>query len=333
MALDAVGLALALALAVPGALGPVLSPEVTFRPRERAVDNWHWQAAANLDASPGTRAALLLGHDPADTTRCVRLNNYWCIKRGGWSGEIAADGEGHVAFVSAAEGATVAALLLRRYYLDYGRRSALAIVSRWAPASCGGGPVAEQRGTGPDGLAARGIGRTLRARWLASHGRRGLGGRRGRSRVSSVPDRLIGTALPSTTIALGLGAAPVSLAAGLPAGLPGSGGAAPEPACAGDRARIAHYAARAAAGIAGSVTEDLRLFDGAGAPTPSLARLMRNMAAVEIGPLGAGTGLVEAAVAHAAEVVAARRAAAALPSPGAAPPPRIDEGRRPRPRP
>ena len=333
MALDAVGLALGLALAAPGALGTLLSPEVTFRPRERSVDNWHWQAAANLVASPGTRAALALGHDPAAVSRCVRLNNYWCIKRGGWSGEIAADADGHVAFVSAAEGATVAALLLRRYYLDFGRRSALAIVSRWAPASCGA--VVARRGPGraaSDGLAALGIGRTLRARWLARHGRRVAGGRRGR--VSSVPDRLIGAALPAPIIALGLAAAPVSLAAGLPAAVaaPGGGIAAEDPGCSRDGPRIAHYAARAAAGITASVTDDLRLFDGRGAPTPNLARLMRNMAAVEIGPLGAGENLVATAVAHAAEVVAARRAAAAA-APGAPPPPRIDEGRRPEPRP
>ncbi len=111
------------------------------------MGDWRWQAAAGLDASPGTRAAILLGRDPAAVSRCVRLNNYWCIKRGGWSGEIAADAEGHVAFASAAEGATVAALLLRRYYVDYGRHSALAIVSRWAPASCGAGPP--RRGRGP----------------------------------------------------------------------------------------------------------------------------------------------------------------------------------------
>lgn len=316
MLLDALGLALAL---LGGQPAPLLAPDVTFRPRERAVSDWRWQAAVNLDASPGTRAGLLLGPDPAGVTRCVRLNNYWCIKRGGWSGEIAADAEGHVAFASAAEGATVAALLLRRYYVDYGRRSALAIVSRWAPASCGTAVPSPGAGRGkPDGLAARGLGRTLRARWLAAHGRRVAGRGRGRSRVSAVPDRLIGTALPAPTIALGLGPAPVGLSARLPdalsARLPDAlatrappEGAGPGPACGGDRVRIANYAARAAAGIAASPTADLGLFDAAGRPTPNLARLMRNMAAVEIGPLGAGTALVEAAVAHAADVVAARR--------------------------
>ena len=85
----------------------------------------------------------------------------------------------------------------------------------------------------------------------------------------------------------------------------------------------------AAAGIAASPEADLGLFDGNGRPTPHLARLMRNMAAVEIGPLGAGPGLVDAAVARAAEMVAARRP----PAPGAPPAGRLDEARRPEPRP
>ncbi len=83
---------------------------------------------------------------------------------------------------------------------------------------------------------------------------------------------------------------------------------------------------RAAAGIAASPTADLGLFDAAGRPTPNLARLMRNMAAVEIGPLGAGAALVEDAVAHAAEVVAARH-------PGVAGAGGIDQAPRQDPRP
>ena len=325
MGLEPLGLLIGFLLGQPGLVGAALAPDVAFRPRERAVSDWRWQAATSLDASPGTRAALLLGRDPGGVTRCVRLNNYWCIKRGGWSGEIAADAEGHVAFVSAFEGATVAALLLRRYYVDYGRHSALAIVSRWAPASCGGGATPGAGAT--HGIAARGIGRTLRARWLAAHGRRVAG--RGRGRASSVPDRLIGASLPAPAIAVGLGPAPVSLSASLPDALAGGPGPVPSPApaCGGDAARITHYAARAAAGIAGSVTADLTLFDPEGRPTPHLARLLRNMASVEIGPLGAGQDLVDAAVAHAAEVAAARRGAAA--SPGAGGPVRVDEARRP----
>ena len=67
--------------------------------------------------------------------------------------------------------------LLRRYYLDYGRRSALDIVRRWAPAECRmvgvhRGGAASARRAAPAALsptlAIRGIAGTLRARWLSS---------------------------------------------------------------------------------------------------------------------------------------------------------------------
>ncbi len=339
MPFDVIGLAIGLLLGTPGSI-PV-APDHAFHPGERAVGGWRWQAAASLDTTPGTRAALLLGRDPAAVTRCVRLNNYWCIKRGGWAGEIAADADGHVAFASAVDGAVTAALLLRRYYVDYGRRSATAIVSRWAPASCGGPVPRSARRGPPDGMARRGIGGTLRARWLAAHGRRVAGGGRLRGRASRIADPLIGATLATPTIALGLGGAPAALAASLPESLVGRPGAAlpPVPACGGDAVRIAHYAAAAAAGIASSPEADLALFEADGRPTPHLARLMRNMAAVEIGPLGVGAGFVDAAVVRAAEIVAARRPAAsaaptpAVPAPGAPAAGRLDEARPPEPRP
>ncbi len=280
-----------------------MRPDVVFRPRQRAVSNWHLEGFAHLDTSPGTALTLLLGRDPRSVTRCVRLNNYWCIKRAGWAGEIAADGEGHVAFASAAEGADVAALLLRRYYIDYGRHSALAIVSHWAPASCGapvmvrGGP---RRAAPADRLAVHGIGGTLRARFLAHRGRRVTGRRRVRMHASVVPDRLIALPAPAPAIAVGLGETPVKLSS-TPLSLPLSALAAPPEqsrafVCSGDTARIQAYAAHAAAGITPHPTDDLKLFDATGRPTGNLARLMRNMAAVEIGPLEASPSLIAAAV-------------------------------------
>src|SRR5262249_40158994 len=56
----------------------------------------------------------------------------------------------------------------RRYYVDLGRRSAFDIVRRWAPAECGDAATSFIAG-----LAVRGIGGTLRARWLASPAARG----------------------------------------------------------------------------------------------------------------------------------------------------------------
>lgn len=300
-----------------------------FQPAAREVDNWRREAALGLALPPEASLALVAGDDLRGTTRCVKLNNYWCIKRAGWAGEIAADGEGHVAFASAREGAAVAALLLRRYYVDFGLKSARAIVSRWAPLQCG----AVARGSPPriasaslgGGLATRGLGNTLRARWLATHTIGGLpkpgaaarpaathGPRvtagRAAARRSVVPDR-IGSLLATPNIMVGPGAPsedlsrpPVRLAmlpyAGIPMGpSPGKPAALPPlTSCASDTVRLANYAAKTADGVA-APDADLGLFDADGKPTANLAKVMANMASVEIGPLRASDTLVAAGVA------------------------------------
>jgi len=143
-----------------------------FDPAARAVSNWHAQTAAALQPQALALTASL-AKDPPYVARCVRLNNGWCIKSARWPGEIGADGEGHTAFATLADGADAAAHLLRRYYRDYGRRSALAIGRRWAPAECRIAPTGRGGSAGPavvsTGLAPRGIGGTLRARFLARH--------------------------------------------------------------------------------------------------------------------------------------------------------------------
>ncbi|MCB1541272.1 MAG: hypothetical protein KDJ25_10630 [Rhodoblastus sp.] len=300
-----------------------------YRPAERAVDNWRRQGALHLDLAPDKALALALGRDFRGLSRCVRLNNYWCVKKAGWTGEIAADDEGHVAFASAAEGAAGAAQLLRRYYVDFGLHSARAIVSRWAPAQCGA-PVAV-RGSGrrllgpePKGLTTRGLGATLRAKWLARH-RPGLAPRkRGKSarkiasvRRSIVPDR-VGALMKTPTIAAGIGAmeaqgpkaaakplAPVRLAMlpypGVAMGPDPRIGASlpplPKFSCAPETQRILNYATNIASGVAAGPDADLALFDADGKPTPNFAKALFNMAAVEIGPLRATRALVDAATA------------------------------------
>ena len=343
MSFDWIGFVLAawLGNADPAGKGIVagLVPDITFRPRDRAVSNWRSEAAAHLDASYGVAVNILLGRDPTQVTRCVRLNNYWCIKRAGWAGEIAADAEGHVAFASAAEGADVAALLLRRYYVDYGRHTALAIISRWAPSSCGFATAGTARVPGgasrggrvalaaADHLAVHGIGHTLRAQFLASRGHRMAGGVTAKPHRSVVPDRLIGTAMRAPAIAVGLGEKPISLGmqslASIPLTALGSlpplhtaGNGLP---CMGDGARIHNYAAKTAAGVVANATDDLKLFDADGRPTPNLARVMHNMSAVEIGPLGASDALISAAVEHAA-ALAAHQAQKAPPKAAPTPP-------------
>ncbi|MDP4594284.1 MAG: hypothetical protein NWT00_06935 [Beijerinckiaceae bacterium] len=193
--------------------------QVVYNRATRSASNWRFQAVRHLALQPETAIAFVTGQNPARLPRCIRLNNYWCIKKAGWIGEVASDTEGHVAFSSSLEGAIVAARLLRRYYVDYKRKSALAIVSRWAPAQCGliarprGGAVSRR-------VAPRGIHKTLRARFLARHGRGGVAGpRRGkriraaRSRIRTRPAPLMRA--PSISPGMGEVALPAMRLAGL----------------------------------------------------------------------------------------------------------------------
>ena len=307
-----------------------------FLPAARSVSNWRAQAGGNLDLAPERAQALASGVEERGVTRCVRLNNYWCVKGVGWNGMLAADAEGHVAFASAEEGAAVAALLLRRYYLSYSRRSAQAIVSRWAPAECrmagvasrpSGIPlppirpgakspvgIAQTRtklGPAPDALSTRGVGQTLRARWMA----------RGHGKVAKAPTRSrIAERLPplmrAPSIAVGLGEKPMAMPELKLASLtmPGLEPLRPEPLrpilnCASETNRLQAYAQKASAGIAASPDEDLALFTPEGEPTPHLARVMENMSAVEIGPLRADKAVIAAGIARAMEAIRQAQAA------------------------
>jgi len=261
---------------------------------------------------------------------------YWCVKGVGWNGMLAADAEGHVAFASAEEGAAVAALLLRRYYLSYSRRSAQAIVSRWAPAECRVARVAtrastlplppirpgakspvgiaqtrDKLGPAPDALSTRGVGQTLRARWLA----------RGQGKIAKAPTRTrIAARLPplmrTPSIAVGLGEKPMAMPELKLASLtmPGLEPLRPEPLrpilnCDSETNRLKAYAQKASAGVAASPDEDLVLFTPEGEPTPNLARVMENMSAVEIGPLRADKAVIAAGIARAMEAIRQAQAA------------------------
>jgi hypothetical protein len=317
-----------------------------YLPEARAVDNWRVESALALDMAPVAAIRRALGAEEGEPGRCVKLNNYWCIKSAGWSGEIAADADGHVAFASAAEGAAVAALLLRRYYVDYGRRSARAIVERWAPAQCSLGVVAPIRNVTaalgrtasrpgaarmlpqrvvPMGLAPRGIQNTLRARWLAAHGRGGVdrklaqagaGGDRKKARrplsttIDLMPDIDL---MPAPSIMAGISERPArrtklvepnapalstTLADIAPLTTPLPAPAIGVTSCAGELARIANYAAAVAQGVVGGPSEDLGLFTADGLPAENLAKAMANMAAVEVGPARPREALIKTAVAQ-----------------------------------
>jgi len=307
-----------------------------FLPAARSVSNWRAQAGGNLDLAPERAQALASGAQEKGVTRCVRLNNYWCVKGTGWNGMLAADAEGHVAFASAEEGAAVAALLLRRYYLSYSRRSAQAIVSRWAPAECRVTRVATRASTiplppirpgtkaapgiaqtrtklgpAPDALSTRGVGQTLRAHWLArKHGK-----------IAKAPPRSrIAGGLPplmrAPGIAVGLGEKPMAMPELKLASLtmPGLEPLRPEPlrpilTCASETNRLQAYAQKASAGVAASPDEDLALFTPEGEPTPHLARVMENMSAVEIGPLRADKAVIAAGIARAMDAIRQAQAA------------------------
>ena len=200
----------------------------TFNAETRAVSNWRGEAMRDLAPTPLSVLAVALGAERPVVTRCVKLNNYWCIKSARWNGEVGADEEGHTGFASAEHGADAAVRLLRRYYLEFDRKSALDIVRRWAPAECrlpgSSGP--------PAVLALRGLGNTLRARWLAARQAKPMRTRvaaagdavpvpprRPAGRVSAVPLRPLPTvSMPS--IMAGIAAPKAPLAATLAPGAP-----------------------------------------------------------------------------------------------------------------
>jgi len=311
---------------------PVDAPAVAARyeAERREVTNWRHQAVDALEPKPVAVMAALFRADRPVVTRCVKLNNYWCIKSARWNGELATDSEGHVGFMSADHGADAAATLLRRYYLEFNRKSALDIVRRWAPAECG---VATSVG-GMAILAVKGIGGTLRARYLASRGKKGgsvrytaqakPGGRPGRVSMVipiktpqyRVPDIAVGMGERKAKTAEAAPPRPVRSAKPAPASKPDPQPAttasttpkpAPKPktvtACAPDEQRLRNYAGRMVEGLGLGPTDDLKLFAPDGTPMPNLGPVMLAMSAFELGMLRASPDLVERAIQRAAAKV------------------------------
>ncbi|WP_201830234.1 hypothetical protein [Microvirga zambiensis] len=296
------------------------SVQAHYEPEARAVSNWRHEAMDALEPKPVIAMAALFRAERPFVTRCVKLNNYWCIKSARWNGELATDGEGHVGFVSADHGADAAATLLRRYYLEFNRKSALDIVRRWAPAECN---VATGIG-GIAVLAVRGIGGTVRAQYLASRRRGGAvrytakagpGGRPGRvSMVIPLTSKTPQYRVPS--IAEGMGekpkpakpSQPAVATRSKPAAAPAKAvAAAPQAApkvqvasaCPSEEQRHRNYASRMVEGIGLNPTDDLKLFASDGTPQPNLTHVMLAMSAFELGVLRASPDLVEGAIARA----------------------------------
>jgi hypothetical protein len=294
----------------------------------REVTNWRSEAMDALEPKPVVAMAALFRAERPFVTRCVKLNNYWCIKSARWSGELATDNEGHVGFVSADHGADAAATLLRRYYLEFNRKSALDIVRRWAPAECN---VATGIG-GMAMLAVRGIGGTVRAQYLASRRKKGgsvrytakagAGGKPGRvSIVIPIAPKTPQYRVPS--IAAGMGEKPKPakppeplVVRRKPAKEPST---TPKPvakvqvaaACPSEEQRHRNYAGRMVEGLGLGPSDDLKLFADDGTPLPNLTHVMLAMSSFELGALRASPDLVEGAIERAiAKIQENARAAA-----------------------
>lgn len=296
-----------------------------FLAPDRSVSNWREATRQTLEPVPLAMAAAYLDSGRPVVTRCVKLNNPWCIKRAGWTGELGGDGDGHTAFSSTEAGADAAASLLRTYYVTYGQRSAQDIVRRWAPAECRIGD-----GSGlPALLAVRGLANTLRGRYLASRTRKGAAQPRSRRakgapsaqlRVSSIPL----APMPSyrvPDIAAGMGERPARLGRTLPKRAAVAATTVPVPAataslsCGSEEGRIGNYAQAIAKALGVEPSRDLQLFDGAGQPTSNLLPVMVAMSAIELGYLHAGPELVERAIDRLRVRIAQAALPAAMPAP------------------
>lgn len=302
---------------------PVGAPalQVRYEPLTREVTNWRSEAIDALEPKTVVTLAALFKAERPFVTRCVKLNNYWCIKSARWNGELATDSEGHVGFASADHGADAAALLLKRYYLDFQRKSALDIVRRWAPAECG---IATGIG-GMAVLAVRGIGGTVRAQYLASRrkgrvvrytAKGGTSGKPGRvSMVIPMAPKTPQYRVPD--IAAGMGEKPKApdprplvIQRAKPKREPvATASTAPKTqvasACAPDEQRLRNYASRMVEGLGLGPNDDLKLFSAEGKPLPNLARVMLAMSAFELGALRASPDLVEAAIERASAKIEA----------------------------
>jgi hypothetical protein len=333
-------LVLAARALLPGDLGSsagdAVQPEpqalaARYEPNNREVTNWRSEALEALEPKPVVAMAALFRAERPFVTRCVKLNNYWCIKSARWNGEIATDSEGHVGFVSADHSADAAANLLRRYYLEFNRKSALDIVRRWAPAECN---VATGIG-GMAMLAVRGIGGTVRAQYLASRRKKGgavrytakagPGGKPGRvSMVIPMAPKTPQFRVPS--IAAGMGEKPKPAGPQQPLVAPrpkpvrepaATASAAPKPApkvqvaaaCPSEEQRHRNYAGRMVEGLGVGPADDLKLFAEDGTPQPNLTHVMLAMSAFELGALRASPDLVEGAVRRLAERIALAKGA------------------------
>ena len=93
-----------------------------------SVTNWKAEAIKHLQINE----QALFQHK---FKRCIKLNNYWCLKDVGWNGGIGKDADNHTAFKNGYYAARAAVRNFRTAYIKHGRKSALSIMLAYAPTS------------------------------------------------------------------------------------------------------------------------------------------------------------------------------------------------------
>jgi hypothetical protein len=143
--------ALACGAAASSVAGSPVPQEPVFSTSTYEVSNWRTEALTNVHITEAEIAAR--------GSRCMKLNNYWCLKgvgangTVGWDGGLGVDDDGHAAFRSAVHGARAAARNLRTAYTKRGRKTAWDIMSVYAPPNdCVGG----ERNRRPNGTCRHG---------------------------------------------------------------------------------------------------------------------------------------------------------------------------------
>ena len=97
-----------------------------FDKSTKSVSNWKSEATEHIGFGPDD-------FQRKEGLRCVKLNNYWCLKDFGWQGGIGHDSDNHTAFVNGNMAARAAVRNLRTSYIKHKRLSAFAVMSTYAP--------------------------------------------------------------------------------------------------------------------------------------------------------------------------------------------------------
>lgn len=102
-------------------------------PNGYAVPNWQDQATQNLiSVKTGKPVTFAEIKSHPRLLRCIKMNNYWCIKDVGWNGRLGRDKAKHTVFKSAQWSARAVARDLKSKY-NRNLKSAIKIADAYAP--------------------------------------------------------------------------------------------------------------------------------------------------------------------------------------------------------